>query len=203
LGNTLSTTELGLYFVAFSLSSAVFLVCNQYVKGVLQSYLSIVYRETPSQYVEKYYQKKNKLTSLLSFGIGLLCGASYLFFWLLYDERYLSSAYYLQFLLIRPLLTLFTNSSEVTLILVGQLRATLIANIIRILWLAVAMPFGYNYFGIVGLLTAIALMEICPAIYVTIKLQSIKMIRIRQEIIMFLPAFIGYLISKSAEMLIM
>jgi O-antigen/teichoic acid export membrane protein len=203
LGSTLSTTELGLYFVAFSLSSAVYLLCHQYVKGVLQAYLSIVYRETPSQYIEKYYRKKNKLISLLSFGIGLLCGASYLFFWLLYDERYLSSAYYLQFLLIRPVFLLFTYSSEVTLLLLGQLRATLIVNIIRLLWLAAAMPLGYHYLGVLGLLLSIALIELCPAVYLIVKLKMIGMIKIRKEIIILVPAIIGFCIAKSGEILIM
>jgi hypothetical protein len=43
------------------------------------------------------------------------------------------------------------------------------------------MPLGYNYFRILGLLIAIALIEICPAIYVTIKLKMIGIIHIRKE----------------------
>jgi hypothetical protein len=69
-------------------------------------------------------------------------------------------------------------------------------------WLAIAMPLGYNYFGILGLLIAIALVKICPAIYVTIKLKMIGMIHIRKEVMILLPTIIGFCISKMTEILI-
>jgi hypothetical protein len=103
------------------------------------------------------------------------------FFWLLYDQRYISATYYIQLLLIPSIFVLLTHSSVVTLILIGNLRTTLVANIIRLSWSAIAMPLGYNYFRILGLLIAIALIEICPAIYVTIKLKMIGIIHIRKE----------------------
>jgi hypothetical protein len=87
--------------------------------------------------------------------------------------------------------------------LLGQLRATLIVNIIRLLWLAAAMPLGYHYLGVLGLLLSIALIELCPAVYLIVKLKMIGMIKIRKEIIILVPAIIGFCIAKSGEILIM
>ena len=80
LGKSLTTEELGLYFVAFNFSAAAATFTIEYARGVLQPYLSIVYRENPEQYLQTYYAKKQKICVLLACLIGGLSGASFLFF---------------------------------------------------------------------------------------------------------------------------
>ncbi len=62
LAKNLSVTELGLYFVAFNFSSAAATFTIQYARGVLQPYMSIVYRETPDTFSARYYAKRTKIS---------------------------------------------------------------------------------------------------------------------------------------------
>ncbi len=145
LGKTLSPEELGLYFVAFNFAAAVSTLTIEYARGVLYPYLSIVYRENPEGYLDKYYQKKFKVCVFLAFATGGLAGCSFLFFDILYDDRYLQAGFYLQLLLVTPILTLVTYSSELSLILYGRLKATVDANVIRLLWYLSSTRVSYHF----------------------------------------------------------
>lgn len=193
LSKSLTVTELGLYFVAFNFSSAAVTFTIQYARGVLQPYLSKLYRETPEVYLAKYYEKKLKLSIIIAFLLGVLSGGSYLFFDILYDDRYLSSGYYLAILLVTPIMALITYSSEITLILFGQIKMTLVANIIRLIWFVLGAWLGYLWFGVLGLLVTIALLEVFPAIYMLIKLKLIGQVVIVKECLILLSAFVGFM----------
>ena len=193
LGKKLSMTELGLYFVAFSLSVAVATLCIQYCRNVLQPFMSIVFRTEPANFSARYYEKKMKVSLVLAFGIGLLTGASTLFFDLLYDDRYLSSGYYLSYLLIPSIFILFTYSSEVLLVVRGEVKATLTTNCLRLAWLPLAMWYGYEWLGIQGLLIAISLAEMPAAIYLTIRLSKLGLLNIKKDALIFCVAAVGFL----------
>lgn len=196
LGKSLSTEELGLYFVAFNFSSAAATFTIEYARGVLQPYLSIVYRETPDQYLEKYYAKKQKICLLLAFLVGGLSGASYLFFDILYSEHYINAGYYLAILLITPMMTLITYSSEVSLILHGRLKATVEANIIRVVWFFGGAWAGFQLFGVPGLLLVIALQEFWPAVYMAMRLKAFQAILIHKELFILISGAIGFAIGR-------
>jgi O-antigen/teichoic acid export membrane protein len=196
LSKSLTLTELGLYFVAFNFSSAAATFSIQYARGVLQPYLSKIYREAPEVYLDRYYEKKLKLSILLSFLLGGLSGGSYLFFDILYDDEYLSAGYYLAILLVTPIMALITYSSEITLILFGQIKMTLVANIIRLVWFVLGAWLGYVWFGVTGLLLAIALLEVLPAVYMLCKLKVIGQVRIINECFILLSALMGFLFVR-------
>jgi O-antigen/teichoic acid export membrane protein len=198
LSKSLTVTELGLYFVAFNFSSAAVTFTIQYARGVLQPYLSKLYRETPDVYLKKYYEKKLKLSIIIAFLLGALSGGSYLFFDILYDDRYLSSGYYLTILLVTPIMALITYSSEITLILFGQIKMTLVANIIRLVWFVLGAWLGYLWFGVLGLLVTIALLEVFPAIYMLIKLKLIGQVVIMKECLIVLSAFVGFMCVRAS-----
>lgn len=197
LSKSLTVTELGLYFVAFNFSSAAMTFSIQYARGVLQPYLSKLYRETPDVYLERYYGKKLKLSILIAFLLGALSGGSYFFFDILYDDRYLSAGYYLAILLVTPIIALITYSSEITLILFGQIKMTLVANIIRLVWFVLGAWLGYLWFGVLGLLVTIALLEVFPAIYMLVKLKLIGQVNIMKECLILLSAFVGFMCVRA------
>ena len=196
LGKTLSPVELGLYFVAFNFSSAAANFAIEYARGILQPYLSIVYRESPDQYLEKYYAKKLRVSMFLAFSIGLLSGGSYLFFDVLYDDRYLKAGYYLSILLVTPIMSLVTYSSEVSLILMGNIKATVVANVIRLIWFVGGAWFAYQWYGVAGLLFVIALTELFPALYMAFKLKRLQCIHISKELLIIISAVIGFFLSR-------
>lgn len=203
LGKSLTTEELGLYFVAFNFSAAAATFTIEYARGVLQPYLSIVYRENPEQYLQTYYAKKQKICVLLAFLIGGLSGASFLFFDVLYDERYLEAGYYLAILLVTPVMTLVTYSSEVTLILYGRLKATVEVNVIRMVWFLGGAWVGVYFFGVPGLLVVIALQEFWPAVYMAIRLKMFNAISIHKELLILASGVVGFVLGRFGSEVIM
>jgi len=196
LGKTLTVAELGLYFVAFNFSSAAATFVIEYARGVLQPYMSIVYRETPDEYLTKYYKKKMKISILIAFLLGVLSGGSFVFFELLYDDRYL------YILLIIPIMSLVTYTSEMSLVLHGEIKITLVANLIRLGWFFSAAWLGYQYFGTTGLLMAIGLMELCPAIYMMYKLKRLNSIVVINELSILFFGFLGFSLTRFFLMLL-
>ena len=197
LGKTLSVTELGIYFIAINFSAAAATFTIEYTRGVLQPYFSLVYRESPELYLDKVYQKKQRLSMLFAFSLGVLSGGSYLFFDVFYDDRYLSGGLYLSILLVTPIMTLVTYSSEVTLILYGYLKTTLIANIIRLIWFFLGAMCSYFWWGTMGLLVTIMTVELLPAMYMLSRLTYCRAVRIGQEVLILIMAVIGFVLSRT------
>lgn len=202
LAKALTVEELGLYFVAFNFSSRAASFCIQYARGVLEPYMSGVYRQTPQDYVARYYAKKMKISLLTAAGLGVLSGSSFVFFDLFYKDSYLQAGYYLSILLVVPVMNLITYTSEMTLVLHGQIRMTLIANMIRVTWFLLAAWFGFLWLGVTGVLLAIALIEVFPAIYLIIRLQNIHSVRIGLELLILCAAVVGFVLSRFVIFLI-
>jgi len=195
LGRILTASELGLYFIAFSVASAAKSFTVEYARGVLQPYLSIVHRESPGQYIEMMYEKKQKITLLIAFSLGVLSGSSFLFFDVLYDDRYLNAGFYLSLLLVTPIMTLVTYPSEVSLILYGQLKATFTANVIRLAWFICGALGSYFWWGQNGLLLTIALVELCPAFYMMYQLKGYRAVKVSSEISYVISAILGFALA--------
>jgi hypothetical protein len=120
-----------------------------------------------------------------------------LFFDFFYDDRYSSGGLYLSILLVTPIMTLITYSSEVTLILYGHLKTTLIANIIRLIWFFGGAMCSYFWFGTIGLLVTIMTVELLPAIYMLSRLTYYRAVRIGQEALIIIMAVIGFTASRA------
>lgn len=202
LGKAMTAVELGLYALAITYSAAATTFVIRYARSVLMPYASTVYREEPNNFVEKFYARKTKIVLLLALCLGALSGGSYLFYDVLYDPRYLSASYYLSIILVVPIMCLVSYTAEVSLILHGQVKMTLIANIIRVVWFLSSAWFGYSNFGVIGLLVAIALIELFPTIYMMFKLKMINRIKIGLELLVFVAAFAGFAVAYSLTFLI-
>jgi lipopolysaccharide exporter len=192
LAKNLTVTELGLYFVAFNFSSAAAAFTIQYARNVVQPYIAIVYRNELPLFKERYYKKRFNISILMAFLLGALSAGSTVFFDILYDDDYLAAGFYLSILLIMPVMALITYPAEVALILHGELRMTLIANSMRLVWFVCATWVGYTYWDVKGLLLAIGLIEVLPAIYMGIKLGKIEIFRPFKEVLILLSAGFGF-----------
>ena len=192
LGRALSVTELGLYYVAFNFSAASLTLVIQYARKVMEPYMASVYRDDPSAYADKYYAFRMKLSLLMAFAVGLLSGCSYIFFDILYDDRYVSASYYLSILLIAPVFALISYPSELCLILHGLVRMTLISNIIRLLWFILAAFTAYHFFGVFGLLLAIGLVDLPSIMYMFYKMNHMKILTFYKEVLIVISALAGF-----------
>ena len=140
-------------------------------------------------------EKKQKITLLIAFSLGVLSGSSFLFFDVLYDDRYLNAGFYLSLLLVTPIMTLVTYPSEVSLILYGQLKATFTANVIRLAWFICGALGSYFWWGQNGLLLTIALVELCPAFYMMYQLKGYRAVKVSSEISYVISAILGFALA--------
>ena len=196
LGKALSVVELGLYYVAFNFSSAAMTICIEYARKVLLPQMAKIYRESPDRYKFVYYQSKMKVLMLLAFLIGLLSGVSFVFFDILYDQRYIQSSFFLSILLLMPILALLTYPAEASLIIHGFVRMTLIANLIRLGWFLISAYVGFHYFGVVGLLLAIGFIELLPAVYMLFRMYQINLLNLVKELLILFVSIIGFAAGK-------
>lgn len=196
LGKTLTVVELGLYYVAFNFSSAALTVSTQFSRKVLMPQMSKEYREKPETFIEKYYSFKLNISLVLALFLGLLSGISYIFFDLLYDERYINASYFLSILLLVPILSLISYPAEATLIIYGYARMTLIANTIRLAWFAVGGFIGFYYYGVWGLLIAISLIELLPSFYMLYRMHHLSLLKLTKELMIISAAIFGFFIGS-------
>lgn len=196
LAKNMTVNELGLYFVAFNFSSAAAAFSIQYARRVFQPYMSMVYRQSPASFVDDYYSKRLNLSLALAFSFGFLSGSSFVFFDVLYDDRYSEAGYYLSILLVMPIMALITYPAEIALILHGKLKITLVVNVIRLVWFALAAWIGFLWLDVLGLLLAVGFIELLPAIYMSVRLKVMKIIDVFKESLIVFSAVIGFVISR-------
>jgi O-antigen/teichoic acid export membrane protein len=197
----LSVSELGLYYVAFNFSSAAMTLSVQFARKVLQPKMSKVFRENLSQFKEIYYDSRWRVSLIIAGGLGALSGASFIFFDVLYDDRYVQSAYFLSILLVSPVLALITYPSETALIIYGELRMTLVANLFRLTSFLLISLVGYYYLGVVGILIAVATIELFPGSYMLYKLKDKELLCLHKELAILLSAGIGFSVGRLFETL--
>jgi len=165
IGRTLSLEALGLYMLAVSLTNAGQHLVLTYVSRVLLPAYSQAARQARERLAAIYYSARWRLTLSLAFLLGGGAGGGHLLARILFDERYLGAGIFISLLSLGPLFLLVTRPAEQALIALGKVRAALEANVARLVWIAVAAPAGFHFFGIVGLVAAFALIEAAAAPY--------------------------------------
>jgi len=195
----LDLSEAGVYFVAVAFSAAAYEVVTSYPRRVLYPVFAKIVREKISELQSSFYKRKTVITLLFSFGCGLGIGGANLFFDLVYDERYANAGTYLSILLFNPLLATVSYPAEICLVALGQIRRVLIANILRLIWILVAVYLGYTYYGVIGLIAAFSLMEIFPIIYYWRHLSRADVLMLHKELYPLIMACFGFMISWSID----
>lgn len=165
IGRTLSLDALGLYMLAVNLTSAGQHLVLTYVSRVLLPAYSQAARRSREALAEIFYSARWRITLILAFLLGGAAGGGHLLARILFDERYLGAGIFISLLSLGPLFLLVTRPAEQALIALGNVRSTVEANVVRLVWIAIAAPAGYHFFGIVGLVAAFALIEAAAAPY--------------------------------------
>ena len=79
---------------------------------------------------------------------------------------------------------------------------TLHANVVRVIWLCTAIPFGFIWFGPLGVVAAVGLVEVPAMIYSWFVLRRLGVLNLREELAFLATAaaggLIGYLVAAEA-----
>ncbi|HEU4458187.1 MAG TPA: oligosaccharide flippase family protein [Methylibium sp.] len=161
---------MGLYSVAFGLSSAAVLVMEKLFGNVLLPAFSEMARNDPQRLAEIYLKARRRVDPVMLLGSGLLFATGPLLIDILYDERYRDAGPILSILALSLLLARYQLAHQVYLAL-NQPQYHAMLNAVRVVSTFTLIPLGLALGGLFWGLVAIALREL-PAVLLTLWLNA-------------------------------
>lgn len=184
-------SELGKFTIASTLATAVTSLVSEYIMRVFFPRFAQANREKPESAREVYYAAKRFNILLFAFGIGGLIGGGGLLVRILYNEHYLGAGLYLSLLCLIPLARLSAFPAEQAVIAKGFVRASLMANAVRLAWIAVAGPPAYLLGGPLALVAVFCLAETAALPYLLWQLKRFGLLRLQEEGLILAAALAG------------
>lgn len=193
LARLFTLSQFGLYAIALNLASAPQSFADSYIGRVTFPIYSRVFRETPDFLAGTYYKVRRLPSFLYAFACGGLIGGAPLLIAILYDPRYQGAAPYLSLLMIGAALRFPNFSAAEVMTAIGEIKTTLWANVVRLVWLAIAGPIGFFVFGPIGVIGAVGLMEGAAMVYFSVVLRRARLFDLREE-----AGFLGCIVAGAA-----
>ncbi|MET0180188.1 MAG: oligosaccharide flippase family protein [Novosphingobium sp.] len=202
LARLMSLDTFGLYILACNLAGAPLAFASAYASRVLYPTYSQLWRDGAGNLREQAYAKRWLPSLLYTFAAGGLIGSAPLVIAVLYDPRYANAALYLQVLGIGTLFALAGTSSNATLTAIGRIKATLEANIVKLIWMTLAAPAGYALYGEIGLVAAVGMMEIPAVLFRWWQMHRAALLDLRQELLFLAAGAAGLAMGTAGDVLI-
>jgi O-antigen/teichoic acid export membrane protein len=193
LGRVFTLSEFGIYAIALTIASAPVAFAESYVNRIVFPICARTWREMPDRLARVYYTVRRRAAALYGFACGGLIGSASLVIGLLYDPRYAGASTFVSLLAIGTALRLPNSAAAQLMVAVGQVRKTMRMTLVRLLWVVGAVPLGLMYFGPVGVIAAIGLMEVPAMAYCWLLLRRIGVLDLREEL-----AFLGFVVAGAA-----
>jgi lipopolysaccharide exporter len=190
--------QFGVYIVAANLAAAPVGLAMMYTSRIIYPSVSEIWRSAPDNLRQHFYELRGILFYGYLVGAGALGGGAPLVVGLLYDSRYQGASAYLRLLAITTAMTMMGRPANEMLVASGRVRTTLQTNIVRVIWLAVAMPIGLVWLGPIGAVGALALVELPAYVYGAAKLVAYKLYSPRHELLGFAAILGGAVIGLIA-----
>lgn len=198
VANLFSLAELGMYMLAFTITQAVNQIISSYNERVFFPLMAQTEREDPARARRVFYQSRLRLTLFLAFAIGGLIGGGSLAAQILFNDLYLGTGLYLSILAMGSLSALVARPGLRALLAKGYTRVNLVANILKLVWLVIALPVAYHFWGALGAITAFALAEAAVIPYVWRRQMQYGLFDFRYEALILAAAGAGALIGYAA-----
>lgn len=181
----------GVYSVAMNLAGAPSAFTTSYPSRVLLPAYAHAHRVAPATLRDVYYDGRRMVMMLYLATMGGFIGFAPATIHILYDPRYALAGSYLGILAIAPLIGLNNYAAREVLISIGQVRPLLVANIVRLVWLAGAGTAGFLAFGPIGLVAAVGTIEVPVQVYNWWQLRRNNLLKVDQELLMLAVAGAG------------
>jgi O-antigen/teichoic acid export membrane protein len=156
---------MGLYGVAASIAAMVDSLTLTVTRRILYARCTQAFRNSPSGVRAAYYGQNIELFALILFLPAAVGGTAYFVITFLFDHRYALAGPILQALMIQSSLLALSASAEVLVVAAGNIRATLVANLLRFVWMASASLAGYGFAGFEGFLYGYVLNPLPALLY--------------------------------------
>lgn len=160
LGRYLGLSVLGVYSIAVMLSEALGTVVGRVTTGVLYPVFSRAYREQPDALPSVYYRARGALDAVALPALGAMTVLGSRLIDLLYDTRYAEAGWMLEVLCVRVAMSCVLLPCETCLTSMGNSRYSFFDNLARAAWVLLAIPLGFELWGVEGIVWGTALSEI-------------------------------------------
>jgi O-antigen/teichoic acid export membrane protein len=191
LARLFSLEQFGLYALALSLASAPMAIGDSYISRVVFPVYAQIWRTQPDAIADVYYRVRRSASLLYAFACGGLIGGAHLLVTILYDPRYAGAGTWLSLLVVSVALRLPNVAASQLLVAMGDIKSTLQVNVVRLIWLAIAMPLGYLQFGAVGVVASVGLLEAPAMLYSWLLLRRKHVLDLRQELLFVAMVIFG------------
>jgi O-antigen/teichoic acid export membrane protein len=202
LARIFSLREFGLYALAINITNAPKAFCGSYITRVVFPVYAATWRERPAILSDVYYSVRRRASALFAFGCGGLMGAAPLVVAVLYDPRYAGASLFISLITVSAALQLPNLAAAELLTATGDIKGTLRVNVVRAIWLVIAIPLGYLAAGAIGVVAAFGAIEIPAMLYSWVLLKRHNVLRMREELlflaIMALGAALGFAFAMEA-----
>jgi lipopolysaccharide exporter len=182
LARFLSLQQYGLYAIAINLVSVPTGFVGTYISRIVYPLYTRTWNNDPKALAGIYYKVRQRTSLLFALGSGALVGGAPLLVAIIYDARYRGAALFVSLLGISAALRLPTFAAAEVMTAIGKISVTLRANIVRVLWLAIAGPFGFYLDGGTGVICVVGLIEVPALFYSWIELRKVGVLDMRYEI---------------------
>ena len=193
LGRLFTLDQFGLYAIALTIASAPTTFADSYIRRVVFPAYAQIWRQAPGELANLYYRIRRIPSALYAFGCGGLIGSAGLVVAVLYDPRYAPASIFMSLLMIASALRLPNFAAAELLTATGDIQGTLRINVVRVIWLGLAIPGGFMLLGAIGVVAAVGLIEVPAMLYSWLLLHRIRVLNLREELL-----FIALVIAGAA-----
>jgi O-antigen/teichoic acid export membrane protein len=181
LGRFLDSKLLGVYSIAIMLSEAISGVINKLTDTVLFPALSQTAISDRSRLRSVLYQMRLGTDVLIIMPIGVLMVIGGVVVKLLYDSRYQGAGWMLQILSIRLIMVSMVLGGTSSLFALGHSRYSVGLNICRAIWIFTMIPLGWHFYGMKGIVCAVALTELPAFVVIWSGMAKYKLLSLPHE----------------------
>lgn len=200
LGHFLGVAELGVYSIAFLLSDSVSTVTTRLAHGVLFPMLSRIRLEGEERLRDVYYRARFALDALSLPALGALTMLGPWVVNLLYDRRYADAGWILQAFALRVAMMCVLTPCETLLVALGMSRYGFFQNGLRFVWMVLAVPAGWHFYGLPGIVWAVAASEVPIFFLLWPACRRVRMLRLALELrgagLYLAGLAVGWLLSR-------
>jgi O-antigen/teichoic acid export membrane protein len=201
LGKYLDMPHLGIYGTATVLSGAIQTLVLKINSDVLYPAYSRVLAEGAERLklVVRRVRLVGDLCMIVPIAMTMVLGP--LIVDLLYDHRYHDAGWMLQVLCIRLLIVAVVSNGESCLVAMGQPKYGFVENLCRAIAIVIAIPLGWWWGGVHGVIWAIALSELAPLMVVWSAMIRHQMFDLAAELRSAIFVGVGVLLGLGVAML--
>ena len=201
LAGWLNPTELGFYSLANNLASVADALANSLFGSVVMPTLSEVNRSQPERLAELFSRIRWLSDSLLLFVAGFLFASGAAIVGLLYDPRYSSAGWMLQWLSFGLVFARYNIAGSAYMAL-GRPHYITVINVVRSISLFVFLAIGFYGFGVFGAIVGIAFYMVPSAACILYYNRRLQISNLRLEMFVLLVWPIGWLVGTGFDKLI-